>query len=423
MAESFTFFVGVDLGAERHHVVVLNATGETVGRRSVEHNGADVLELFSWLAKITGDTIASLIAIAAETPRGSLVESGLERGHPVFSINPKQLDRFRDRFSVAGAKDDYRDALVLAASLRTDQHCFRSLQLGDPRLVLLRELSRTGDLLQRDLRRNCNQLWSLLQRYFPALLSLSPAADDPWLWTLLQSAPLPTQAARLKPRQLEKILADHQIRRVSASQLSDLLHQPPLPLAPGAAPALAESAGLLLPHLRLLHQQTAQLARRIDNLIEELQQDPDFAEHRDIEILRSFPGLGRVFTATVLAEAHRPLVDRDYHALRALGGAAPVTRQSGKTKLVLLRRACNHRVQHAVFHSANVFVQKDPRARQQYQRLRLKGNTHARALRGVADRMLALLFTLLKNGSCYDPDRRLASNHPEGTPPQKNLDK
>jgi transposase len=420
MTESFTFFVGVDLGAERHHVVVLNAAGETVGRRSVEHNGADVLELFSWLANVTANALTSLIAIAAETPRGSIVESGLERGHPVFSINPKQLDRFRDRFSVAGAKDDYRDARVLAASLRTDQHCFRGLQLGDPRLVLLRELSRTADLLQRDLRRNCNQLWSLLQRYFPALLSLSPAADDPWLWTLLQSAPLPAQAAGLKPRQLEKILAAHHIRRFCASELADLLRQPPLPMAPGAAEALAESAVLLLPHLSLLHQQIAQLASRIDKIIDQLQQDPSFAEHRDIEILRTFPGSGRVFTATVLAEAHQPLVERDYHAMRALGGAAPVTRQSGKTELIMLRRAYNHRVQHALFHSANVFVQKDPRARQQYHRLRQKGNTHARALRGVADRMLALLFTLLKNGSCYDSDRRQVPNQTEGTPPQKN---
>jgi len=422
MTESFTFFVGVDLGAERHHVVVLNTTGETVGRRIVEHNGSDVLDLFSWLAKVTANTISSLIAIAAETPSGSIVESGLERGHSVFSINPKQLDRFRDRFSVAGAKDDYRDALVLAASLRTDQHCFRSLQLGDPRLVLLRELSRTAILLQRHLRRNCNQLWSLLQRYFPALLSLSPAANDPWLWALLQSAPLPTRAARLKPRQLEKILTVHRIRRFSASQLFDLLRQPPLPMAPGAAEALAESALLLLPQLSLLHKQLAQLDSRIDKIIDQLQQDPNFAEHRDIEILRTIPGIGRVFTATVLAEAHQPLVERDYHAMRALGGAAPVTRQSGKTQRVLIRRACNHRVQHALFHSANVFVQKDPRARQQYHRLRQQGHTHARSLRGVADRLLALFFTLLKNGSCYDPNRRQALNQPEGTPPQKCLD-
>ena len=116
--------------------------------------------------------------------------------------------------------------------------------------------------------------------------------------------------------------------------------------------------------------------------------------------------------------------ETDYHAWRALGGVAPVTKQSGKTELVRFRRACNPRVQHALFHSPNVFAQKDPRAKLQYQRLRAKGNSHARALRGVADRMLDLLFVLLKSRSDYDPLRRLASASSEGTPPlKKSLDK
>ena len=423
LSDTFTFFVGVDLGATRHAVVVCNAAGEVLGRRCFDHNGAQVLELFSWLTQLTAGANPQHIAIAAETPRGSIVESALERGHAVFSINPKQLDRFRDRFSVAGAKDDLRDALVLASSLRTDPHCFRRLRLGDPRLLLLRELSRSEAQLQENLRSACNQLWSLLQRYFPALLTLSGAADEPWLWSLLKTAPLPTRAARLPLSRLDKLLTRHRIRRFSASQLADLLAQPPLPLAPGAAEAFAESVLLLLPHLELLHKQLLSLAARMDKTVDALQQDPSFTEHRDIEILRAFPGLGRVFTATVLAEAYTPLVDRDYHALRILAGAAPITKQSGKTKLVQIRRACNHRLQHVVFHSANVFAQKDPRAQQLYRRLRAQGHSHARALRGVGDRMLELLFVLLKSRSCYDPKRRLGSAPPEGTPPQKLLDK
>jgi len=419
MSDSFRFFVGVDLGAERHAVVLLDAAGEVLGRRSFAHNGAEVLELFTWLAKLTGAG-SHEIALAAETPRGSIVEAALERDHPVFSINPKQLDRFRDRFSMAGAKDDQRDAWVLAASLRTDPHCFRRLRLGDPRVVLLRELSRSEGQLQESFRRAANQLWSLLQRYFPVLLTLAQAADEPWLWSLLRAAPLPAAAARLKLPRLEKILSRHRIRRFSAAELTELLKQPPLPMAPGAAEALAESALLLIPQLELLHRQLAQLALRIEKAIDALQQDADFPQHRDLEILRAFPGLGRVFTATVLAEAYGPLVERDYHALRTLTGAAPVTKQSGKTCLVQLRRACNHRLQHALFHSAQVFAQKDPRAKRQYQLLRDHGETHARALRGVGDRLLELLFVLLKAGSCYDPQRRKIAPLEGTPPPQKN---
>lgn len=421
MTDPFQFFVGIDLGAARHAVVVLNQTGNVIGRHSFDHTGPEVADLFAWLAKITDGTPSARIAVAAEVPRGSVIEAALEREHAVFSINPKQLDRFRDRFSVAGAKDDDRDALVLASCLRTDTHHFRRLRLGDPRLVLLRELSRSDEQLQVDLRRGGNQLWSLLQRYFPSLLRLSPAADEPWLWALLDLAPLPALAARLKPPRLEKLLGQHRIRRFSSTDLAELLAQSPLPMAPGAAEALAESVRLLLPRLLLLHQQRKKLATRIDKLIDELQQDTNFTEHRDIEILRAFPGLGRVFTATVLTEAYQPLVERDYHTLRSLAGVAPVTKRSGKTEIVMLRRACNPRLQQATFHSANVFTQKDPRANEQYHRHRLHGDTHARALRGVGDRMIELLLIVLKNGSFYDPKRRLSDHHQEGTPPQKTV--
>ena len=237
----------------------------------------------------------------------------------------------------------------------------------------------------------------------------------------LCSAGLPCRhwSARLKLPRLQKLLVKHRIRRFSATDLTNVLAQPPLPMATGAAEALAESVRLLLPRLHLLHQQRKDLVTRIEKLIDQLQQDTSFPEHRDIEILRAFPGLGRVFTATVLAEAYLPLVEKDYHTLRVLAGVAPVTKRSGKTEVIMLRRACNPRLQQATFHSANVFVQKDPRAKDQYHRHRSHGDSHARALRGVGDRMLELLFVVLNSGSLYDPKRRLLAAPQEGTPPQK----
>lgn len=90
------------------------------------------------------------VAIVAETPRGLVVESILERGYSVFPVNPKQLDRFRDRHTIAGAKDDRRDAFVLADSLRADLPLFRCLRRENAGVIRLRELSRLEDDLTRD---------------------------------------------------------------------------------------------------------------------------------------------------------------------------------------------------------------------------------------------------------------------------------
>lgn len=406
MSEPFRFFVGVDLGSTSHQSCVVDPEGHVMAERALSHDGAGLAVWFEWLTELTADMVPESIAVTCEMPHGAVVEAALLRGYAVFAINPKQLDRFRDRFSVAGAKDDRRDARVLAQSLRTDRYAFRPLRLGDPRLLRLREISRAEDGLRADLRRIANQLWSLLQRYFPAVLTLSPAADEPWLWELLAQAPLPRQAARTRPSTLARLLKTHRIRRFSAAELAELLRKPPLVLAPGASDAMAEQVLLLIPRLQLLHRQLAGLARSTEALIDQLAADENFSGHRDVQILRSLPGVGRVFSATVLSEAAEALADRNYRVFRSLAGVAPVTIQSGKSRLVSLRRSCHHRLRHAVYHSASIHAQKDPRAHQLYVQMRTRGLTHARAVRGVADRFLALMFALLRSGQCYDPSRR-----------------
>jgi transposase len=107
----------------------------------------------------------------------------------------------------------------------------------------------------------------------------------------------------------------------------------------------------------------------------------------------------------MLAEAAALLAARAYHGLRAHAGVAPVTRQSGKRRGVLMRYGCNHHLQQAVYHWARVSVQRDPHSRAHYAALRLRGQSHPRALRGVADRLLAILVAMLKAGTLYDPAR------------------
>ena len=121
-------------------------------------------------------------------------------------------------------------------------------------------------------------------------------------------------------------------------------------------------------------------------------------------ILSSLPGVGRIVLATLLAEAYQPLQRRDYQALRCLCGVAPVTRRSGKSKIVVRRLAAHHRLQDALYHWARVAVQRDPLSAAKYAALRSRGHGHARALRSVADRLLAVACAMLRNQTLYDPN-------------------
>ena len=384
---------------------VIDADRQVLERRSVEHSGSAIAQFVEWLTRIS-DGDPSTTAVAIETPRGAIVEVLVERGFHVYAVNPKQLDRFRDRHTVTGAKDDRRDAFVLADSLRTDQPCFRRVLVDDPLILQIRELSRIDEDLRHEANRLQNRLREQLHRFFPQMLRLSPAADEPWLWALLELAPTPAAAARLRKVSVLKLLRSHRIRRVSAEEVLNELKAPALQVAPGAVEAASAHIALLLPRLRLVHDQRADCGRHIEALLDRLAPTGDAEgqrrEHRDVQILRSLPGVGRVVAATMLAEASQPLAERNYHALRAHGGIAPVTKQSGKRARVMMRHGCDGRLRNAFY---RVSTQVAPHARAQYAVLRQRGHTHGRALRSVADRLLRILVAMLKSATLYDPNR------------------
>jgi Transposase len=130
LINDFDFYVGIDLAAEKHQACVVNRTGKVVGELAFEHSGTGLTDFIRSLDKLTGATV-DRVAIVAETPRGLIIECVLERGYSVFSINPKQLDRFRDRHTVAGAKDDRRDAFVLADSFADGSAAVQAVTTGE----------------------------------------------------------------------------------------------------------------------------------------------------------------------------------------------------------------------------------------------------------------------------------------------------
>lgn len=401
----YELYVGVDWGSERHEVCCLDPRGQQPQRWHVPHSGAGLSELTAKLGALVHDP--ARIAVAVEAPRSAVVDALLELGCHVFAVNPKQLDRFRDRHTVAGAKDDRRDAFVAADALRTDAWAFRRLMPEDPRLVQLREMSRLHEELGTERTRLTNRLRDVLLRFYPQPLALGAAANESWLWALLEHAPTPAQGRRLRLSTVRALLARHRIRRFRAEELHTALQAPALPVAAGTTEAAAEHLGLLLPRVRLVDEQCRQCERRLDVLLAALARgdDEDREEHRDVAILRSWPGLGRVVAATMLAEAAKPLAARDYQTLRAHAGTAPVTRQSGKSRSVSMRYSCNPRLRAAVFYWASNAIQHDLRCRSHYERLRQRHGP-ARALRGVADRLLGVLVASLTSGTLYDPRRR-----------------
>jgi transposase len=409
MQEKIAWFAGIDWATEHHRVGLTDADGNNYLERDFEHDGTGLRKLCDWLIEKTG-AAPEEIAVAIETPRGPVVEALLERGFQVYAINPKQLDRFRDRFTVAGAKDDSRDTRVLCSSLRTDRQAFRRLKVEDPLIIELREWSRMHDELKAERNRLSNQARQQLWRYYPQAIELANGdlAED-WFLDLWSLAPTPAAAAKVSEPAVGRILKKHRIRRVRAARVLEILRQAPLPVASGTTEAAVAHLRALAERLLLVNRQRRDVVRQLDRLQDAIaaaaENEPgQICGQRDMAILRSLTGLGRIIIATLLAEASETLRQRDYHVLRACSGQAPVTIRSGKSCYVVRRHACNERLADALYQWARVASQRDPTSKRQYAALRARGIRHGQALRTVGDRLLYMLCTLLTRQTLFDPN-------------------
>ena len=269
MEQEFSLWVGIDWATEEHQVCGVDRQGKKLFECKVRHEGEDIARFVEeLLEKVDGR--AEQVAVAIETPRGSIVEALMDRGVAAFSINPKQLDRFRDRYTVGGAKSDKLDAFVMSDTLRTDFKLYRRIEFGDPVVVQMRELSRVHDALSQDARALGSRLREQLVRYFPQVLALGSVYDEAWLWDLLELAPTPTDAARLSQSKVAAILRQRRVRRVKADMVIEKLREKALVVAPGVVEAASAHVRLLLPLLRLANQQLGDCDHRIAGLLEKL---------------------------------------------------------------------------------------------------------------------------------------------------------
>jgi transposase len=406
MTDQKQFYAGVDWASESHHAFLTDGDGRKLGEKVFGHSGDGLAAMATWLTETSGVVEASQIQVAIEVPHGPVVETLIERGFKVHAINPKQMDRFRDRFTLAGAKDDSRDAEVMASALRTDRRCFRLLAVAEPVVIELREWSRIAEDLGAERNRLTNRMRQQLWRYYPALLGLDNDLGAEWLLDLWESVPTPAKATRIRETTIAKLLKRHRIRRFDAGYVLAKLRTPPVKVAAGTTEAANAHIATLIVRIRIVNQQLKEAHQRLDGLTARLipteETEPGQRKQHDVEILASLPGVGRIVLATLLAEAFDALQRRDYAALRSLTGVAPVTKRSGKSCIVIRRQACHDRLANAMYHWARVAIQHDIRSRLKYTALRSRGHSHG-ALRSVADRLLNVTCAMLKTGTTFNP--------------------
>jgi len=393
-------YCGIDWAEDHHDISVVDREGTLLARKRISDSAAGLSELLALLAE-HGDTPEDPVPVAIETPRGLLVACLRATGREVYPVNPMSVARYRDRHSVAGRKSDHGDSFVLANVLRTDMHAHRPLPADSELAQAIAVLARAQQDAVWDRTTAHNKLRSHLREYFPGFLAAFAGLDGgilrPEARAILAAAPAPAAAAQLSLAQLRSLLKKAGRSRgidTAARRLREVLRAGQMRQLPLVEDAMGRQT------LALLRQLDAACASASDL---EQAATASFNQHPDAGIITSFPGLGALTGARVLAEIGD---DRsrfqDAKGLKAYAGAAPITRASGKSRSVTYRRIKNNRLAAVGYTWAFSSLTASPGARSHYDRRRDHDDSHAAAQRNLFGRLLGCLHHCLLTGQHYD---------------------
>lgn len=391
-------FVGDDWAEEHHDVELMDETGRVLGRAKLPEGVAGVTRLHAMLGEHLGEDEQddATVVVGIETERGPWVQALIAAGYQVYAVNPLQAARYRERHSVSGAKSDTGDAHVLADMMRTDRHQLRQVAGDSVEAEAVKVLSRAHKTLIWERTRHLLRLRHALREFFPAALAAFDDLTAADTLQLLAAAPDPASAAALSVEAIEAALnaAGRHHRAAKAEQIAAALRAEQLGQPPLVARAYAVTVRAQVAILSVLNTQITDMQEQVE---------AHFSQHPDAEIYLSQPGLGVMLGARVLAEfgddKTRYATSR---ARRNYAGTSPITRQSGKKKVVLARYVHNDRLLDALGRQAFSALRASPGARVYYDRIRARGTGHHAALRQLGNRLVGVLHGCLKTGSTYD---------------------
>ena len=388
-------FVGHDWAESHHDVFVQDEMGRRLGARRLAEGVAGVGGFHELVSGHVDDPAEVLVA--SETDRGLFVSALVAAGYEVIAVNPIATSRYRERLSTSGAKSDAGDARVLADVARLDGHNHRRIAGDSDLSEAVKVLARAHQNLIWSRQRHTNQIRSALREFYPAALEAFDDLASGDALAVLAIAPTPTEGRRLSRSQITAALRrGGRQRRIEerAGEIQQALRSDQLEAPAIVADAMGATVGSLV-------AVTAELETQITRLETELADR--FEQHPDAKIIRSLPGLGMVLGARALGEfGDDPNRFTDAKSRKNYAATSPITRTSGKHHVVLARYARNRRLADVCYLWAFASISASPGARAFYDQQRAKGNSHNKALRALANRLVGILHGCLKHQTLYD---------------------
>ncbi len=390
--------IGIDWSQDHHNVCFMTPNGGQQANFEIPHTVDGFAELDAKREKFGIPATECLVAL--ETAHNLLVDFLWSRQYQVYIIAPSIVKSCRGRFGSSGAYTDTSAAILLADLLRTDLARFIPWQPDEPLTRQMRAKLSLIEALKRDINRWSNRLRALLLRYHPQPIGLFSDLTTQISLQFIMAYPTPQAVRQLDREGWVSFCHQHRYNR-SAWITKGYVHlQSPVPQAdPVAVLAYQDEArflaGLLLPMV----QRRAQEIREVNAL---------FDQHPDQPIFSSLPGAGDLLAPSLLVKFgdHRQRFPQAAD-VQALAGTCPVTKWSGKKKIIVFRRACDRDFRRIAQQFAMSSRPKSVWAETYWQEVRPHCDSDSHAYRCLANRWLAIIWKMWQTRKPYDEEYHL----------------
>lgn len=393
------YYIGVDWADAEHAIWVADEQGMPVLQRAVPHTAEGLAEWGRWLDEQRAADTELWAAI--ERPDGRVVDFLLDHGVVVYPVNPKALDRARDRFRMSQAKSDPFDAQVLADLLRTDHARLHALQPSSEAAQELKLLTRDYARLVREQTRLGNQLTATLKEYYPRALEICEDLTTQRARAFLRAYPTPEALTALPAKQWQRFARAQHWSAAQAATLWTRLQAPQLPVPAHVVRAKARLVGVLVAQLEAAVQAVGEYREAVTGF---------FGTLPAAEWATTLPAGHGTTVPTLCAElGDAPGRWASWQHLQGHSGVVPVTVRSGKYRSIRFRFACNKHLRTSAHQFALCSLQHSEWARAYYDRQRAGGHRHHAALRALAAKWLKIIFVLWARHVPYREEHHLAT--------------
>src|SRR6266508_2781914 len=369
------YYLGVDWADEFHQVWVSDTEGKKGAEITIEQSVKGLSEFGRWLHERKAEGIELWASI--EKPHGRIVDLLLDHGVVVYPVNPKALDRVRDRFRMSQSKSDSVDAYVLAEFLRTDHVHLRAREPDSKQAQELKMLTRDHHRLGRHKTRLLNQIEVTLKEYYPRPLEVFSDLESKIALDFLQQYPTPRALAELTRRKWNRFAKrEHHLGEARCKELWEKLNQPQLGIPQHVVRAKAQLLLVLVAQLKALAQAVESYSEEVERF---------FASMPAANLVKTLPGGKSGTTVPMLWAELGDAKNRweSFRHLQAEAGVVPVTKASGKSRAVQFRYACNKLMRYASYWLSFNSLNRCEWANKYYRDQRAKGHSHPQALRAL----------------------------------------